>query len=130
MKAFLSGNHSQEWRWDIRDFLTQHRIEYFDPVNFSPDRFSIVNDLKILESCDILIAYLAEWERQQLQTMLELSYASRLAKEVMVVTHIRRDIRYWTGMLPYSLTFSNLDGLKHHLIRANISANKQSRFLG
>jgi IS5 family transposase len=110
-KVFLTGNREPEWRWDVSDFLIQREVTVFDPADTFPDASSIFKYLKVLESCDLLIAYLAGIEQHPLAAMLEMSYASKLAKDVVVVDDIPSQ-RSWLHFTPYSMSFSDLDNLK------------------
>lgn len=129
MKVFLTGNHDLEWRWDIADFLTEKQIDFFDPIDYPFEFSSIFKYLKILESCDLLIAYFVGLQTQHLMSMLEVSYASKLAKEVMVVDDVPRQ-NNWARFLPYSMSFSDLDGLKNYLTKMTIFSETRPRLFG
>ena len=129
MRVFLTGNRDLEWRWDIAAFLAKQQVDFFDPSDYSPEFSSIFKQLKILEGCDLLIAYFAGLQTHPLMSMLEVSYASKLAKEVMVVDNIPRE-KSWVRFLPYSMSFPDLDGLKDYLARILLFSKTRPRFLG
>lgn len=129
MKVFLTGNHDLEWRWDIADFLTEKQIDFFDPIDYPFEFSSTFKYLKILESCDLLIAYFVGLQTQHLMSMLEVSYASKLAKEVMVVDDVPRQ-NNWARFLPYSMSFSDLDGLKNYLTKMTVFSETRPRLFG
>ena len=76
-----------------------------------------------------IIAYFSEWEPRHLETVLELSYASKLAKEIMVVDD-RQPRKSWVHALPYSTSFSNLEILKVHLTKNLLFPRTQPRIFG
>ena len=115
MRIFLTGSHECDWRWEMSAFLEESAIDFFDAVEYPQAFSSIFKLFKILEGCDGIIACLSSEEPQHLQTVLELGYASKLAKEIMVVDRMRR--KTWIHDLPYARSFPHLDGLKEHLIR-------------
>jgi len=127
MRIFLTGSQDTEWRWNLEDFLRDSDIDYFDSAEYPPEFSSVFKRLKILEGCDSLIAYFSRYEPQHLQTVLELSYASKLAKQIIVVDRLRRR-QSWIHALPYALNFPTLDGLKEHLTRV-ISSPKKATLL-
>lgn len=128
MRIFLTGSHEFEWRWTISDFLRERHIEFFDSADYSREFASIFKYFKILEGCDGVIACFSGRGSQHLETVLELSYASKLAKEIMVVDGAQRK-KSWIHALPYSTSFPHLDGLKEHLLKATSSPEKY-RFFG
>ncbi len=128
MRIFLTGSHHFDWRWSISDFLRERHIEFFDAADYPRELASIFKYFKILEECDGVIAGFSTWEPQHLETVLELSYASKLAKEIMVVGGAQRQ-KSWIHALPYSTSFANLDGLKEHLLKT-VSSPEKSRFFG
>lgn len=128
-KVFLTGNREPDWRWDLSDFLTQHEIVVFDPADAFPDLSSIFKYLKVLESCDLLIAYFAGIERHPLASVLEMSYASKLAKDVVVVDDIPSQ-RSWLHFTPYSKSFSDLQGLKAYLTKMLATPPQRPRLVG
>lgn len=130
MRVFLTGNRDFEWRDEIADFLTQTRIDFFDPVECPAEFSSAFRQLKILEGCDLLIAYFAGLPQRHLLPMLEISYASKLAKEVMIVDDIPRQRNWISRLLPYSTVVSNLDGVKEHLAQMVFSPPSQPRLFG
>ena len=83
-------------------------------VIFPPEFSSIFKQFKILEKCDLLIANFTGLRRRHLMSMLEISYASKLAKEVMIVDDIPCR-KHWVSRLPYSKVFFTLDGVKEYL---------------
>ena len=129
MRVFLSGKEHRAWRGEISTFLTQQQIDCIDPMNCPPQFSSIFKQFKILESCDLLIANFLGLQNRHLLSMLEISYASELAKEVMIVDDVphRKD---WLNRLPYSKLFDNLDDAKHYLDTLFISHQLQPRFFG
>lgn len=131
MRVFLTGSHDLDWRCEITDFLTRKQIDFFDPSDYPPEFSSIFKQLKILEGCDLLIAYFAGIQTRHLRSMLEISYASKLVKEVMIVDDIPR-IQSWVQIFPYSKSFPDLNGVKDYLTQMLISQNSQpqSRFFG
>lgn len=129
MKVFLTGSHHIEWRWKIGSFLNDSKIEFFDAVEYPGEFSSIFKLLKTLESCDGVIACFSQSEHQHLQTILELGYASKLAKEILVVDTMRRR-KSWIHTLPYSRTFLTLDGLKEHLTKIISIPKKSPRLFG
>ena len=129
MRIFLTGSQESEWRWDLSDFFRERRIEFFDSFEYSQEFSSVFKLLKILEGCDGVIACFSENERQHLQTVLELSYASKLAKEILVVDRMRCQ-QSWIHAMPYSLNFLTLDGLKAHLTKMMTTTQKSPRLLG
>ena len=129
MKIFLTGSYDSEWRWNIADFFKERQIEFFDSIEYPQEFVSIFKLLRTLESCDGIIACFSTWEPQHLQTILELGYASKLAKEIMVVDRMRRR-QSWIHTLPYSRSFPHLDGLKEHLTRAIAFPQKSPKLFG
>ncbi len=129
MRIFLTGSQNLEWRWNIGDFLKERHIEFFDSANYLYEFASIFKYFKILEGCDGLIACFSRWEPQHLQTVLEISYASKLAKEIMIVDDAQRK-KSWIHFLPYSMSFPSLEGLKEHLIKASLSSQKYPQLFG
>lgn len=129
MKLFLTGCHDVEWRWNISSFLSESKIEFFDAASYPRKFVSVFKLLKVLESCDGVIACFFTWEPQHLQTVLELGYASKLAKEIMVVDRMRRR-QSWIHTLPYSQSFPHLDGVKEHLTRSVAFPPKTPRLFG
>lgn len=116
-----------EWRWSLSDFLRECDIEYFDSVEYPAEYASVFKRLKILEGCDSVIACVPNTERQHLQTALELGYACKLAKQILVIDCLRRR-KSWLHTLPYSLNFSTMDALKEHLARV-VSTPKRATLL-
>jgi hypothetical protein len=129
MKVFLTGSQGLDWRWNIGGFLREQQIDFFDSAEYPREFLSLFKYFKILEGCDGLIACFSKWEPQHLQTVLEISYASKLGKEILVVDHAYRR-KSWVHTLPYSMNFPNLDGLKEHLVKTISSPQKQPRLLG
>ena len=127
MRCFLTGSLDAEWRWNLGDFLRKSEIEYFDSADYPAEHASIFKHFKILEGCDSVIACVPNHERRHLQTVLELSYASKLAKQILIIDCLRRR-KSWIHALPYSLNFSTLDSLKEHLSRV-ISTPKKATLL-
>lgn len=128
MRIFLTGSHDFDWRWSLSDFLKEWCIEFFDATDYPREGASIFTSFKILEGCDGVIAGLSVWEPQHLETVLELGYASKLAKEIMIVGGAQRQ-QSWIHTLPYSTCFANLDGLKKHLLKM-VSSPEKHRFFG
>ena len=129
MRIFLTGSQNLEWRGNISGFLREQQIDFFDAAVYPKEFASLFKYFKILEECDGLIACFSKWEPQHLQTVLEISYASKLGKEILVVDHVHCR-KSWVHVLPYSLNFSDLDGLKAHLVKAIASPQKPLRLLG
>ena len=129
MRVFLTGSHDAEWRWNLSDFFQECQIEFFDSFEYSREFSSIFKLFRILEGCDGVIACFSRNERQHLETALELSYASKLAKEILVVDHMGRR-QSWIHSMPYSLNFSSLDGLKAYLTKMIAIPQKTPRLLG
>lgn len=129
MKVFLSGKENQDWRGEISDFLMQQHIDCVDPLNCPPQFSSIFKQFKILESCDLLIANFLGLQTRHLLSMLEISYASKLAKEVMIVDDVPHR-KNWLNRQPYSKLFDNLDDAKHYLDTLFLSHQLQPRFFG
>lgn len=129
MRVFLSGKENRDWRGEISDFLTQQHIDCVDPLNYPPQFSSVFKQFKILEGCDLLFANFLGLQTRHLLSMLEISYASELAKEVMIVDDVphRKD---WLNRLPYSKLFDNLDDAKSYLDTLFISRQLQPRFFG
>ncbi len=127
MRCFLTGSLDAEWRWNLGDFLRKSDIEYFDSAEYSTEHTSVFKRFKILEGCDSVIASVPNQERRHLQTVLELSYASKLAKQILIIDCLRRR-KSWIHTLPYSLNFSTLENLKEHLIKV-ISTPKRTTLL-
>lgn len=128
MRVFLTGSNEREWRWNISDFLHENAIDFFDAADYPQEFASIFKFLKILEGCDGVIACFSKWEPQHLQTVIELGYASKLAKEIMVVDRMRR--KTWIHALPYTRSFPHLDGLKEHLTQVATTPKKTPRLIG
>jgi len=128
-KVFLTGNREPEWRWDLSDFLTQREVDVFDPAGAFPDLASIFKYLKVLEGCDLLIAYFAGIERHPLASVLEMSYASKLAKDVVVVDDMPSK-RSWRHFTPYSMSFSDLPDLKAYLAKMLAIHPQRPRLIG
>jgi hypothetical protein len=116
MRIFLTGSEENEWRWELSDFLREQDIAFFDSAEDTSAFSSIFKRLKILESCDSVVAWLPRHERQHLQTALELSYASKLAKQIFLIDRLKRR-KSWIHAMPYTLNFPTLDGLKDHLCK-------------
>lgn len=129
MRIFLTGSQEFEWRWKICDFLKKSDIDFFDAADYPREFASIFKYFRILEECDGVIACFSDWEPQHLETVLELSYASKLAKEIMVVDDLQRR-KSWIHALPYSISFPDLDGLKDHLVKSQSFPRLQPRFFG
>jgi hypothetical protein len=129
MRIFLTGSQDLEWRWRISDFLREKQIDFFNSADYPREFFSIFKYFKILEGCDGVIACFSRLEPQHLQTVLEISYASKLAKEIMVIDEAQRK-KSWIHCLPYSVSFPNLDGLKEHLTKAVSSPKKYPQLFG
>ena len=129
MRVFLTGNRDLEWKWDIADFLTKQHVDFFDPTDYPSEFSSIFKQFKILEGCDLLIAYFAGLQTHPLISMLEISYASKLAKEVMVVDNVPQK-KSWTHFLPYSMSFPDLDGLKDYLTEMLLFSETHPRLFG
>ena len=129
MRCFLTGSQDAEWRWNLEDFLRESAIEYFDSIEYPVEYASVFKRLKILEGCDNVIACLPGHERQHLQTALELSYASKLAKQILLIDCFRRR-KSWIHALPYSLNFSTVDALKDHLSRVMTTPKRATLYWG
>lgn len=129
MRVFLTGSYEMAWRDDLADFLMAQQIDVFDSMSYPVEMSSTFKYLKILEECDMLIANLSGVPRRRLISMLEMTYASALAKDIMVVDDICQAAQ-WTFALPYSMSFPTLDRLKGHLISTISSPRTQSRLLG
>ena len=128
-KVFLTGNRDPEWRWDVADFLTQREIDVIDPIDALPDRDAVFKYLKILESCDLLIAYLVGVDTHPLGAVIEMGYASKLAKDVVIVDNVPYQ-RTWLHSVPYSQIFANVQGLKAYLSKMLVTPPKQPRLFG
>lgn len=129
MRIFLTGSQETEWRWNLEAFLQEYEIDFFDSAEYAAEFSSVFKRLKILEGCDGVIACCPKDDRQHLQTVLELSYASKLVKQILVVDCLRRR-KSWIHTLPYSLNFPNLDGLKEHLTKMMSSPKRSTLFWG
>ncbi|PID58285.1 hypothetical protein CSB45_04250 [candidate division KSB3 bacterium] len=129
MRVFLSGKEHQDWRGEISDFLTQQHIDCIDPMSCPPEFSSLFKQLKTLESCDLLIANFLGLHNRQLLSILEISYASKLAKEIIIVDDISLH-KEWLERLPYSKLFVNLEEAKCYLDTFSISGRRQARFFG
>ncbi len=127
MRCFLTGSQDAEWRWNLGDFLRESEIEFFDSIDYPVEYASVFKRLKILEGYDSVIACIPNHERQHLQTALELSYACKLGKQILLIDCLRRR-KSWLHTLPYSLNFPTLDGLKEHLSRV-MSTPKRATLL-
>jgi nucleoside 2-deoxyribosyltransferase len=127
MRYFLTGSAEPEWRGDVSDFLQERQIEYVDSLAYTAEYASVFKRLKILEGCDNVIACLPNDERQHLQTVLEVSYACKLAKPILIIDCLRRR-KSWLHALPYSLNFSSVDALKTHLAKV-MSTPKRATLL-
>jgi hypothetical protein len=128
MRVFLTGNHQGDWRLEMGAFLQESAIDFFDAVKYPHAFSSIFKLFRILEGCDGIIACLSSEEPQHLQTVLELGYASKLAKEIMVVDRMRR--KTWIHDLPYARSFPHLEGLKFHLAQLASIPKKSPRLVG
>jgi len=129
MKVFLAGTQQHVWREELGDFLTARQIKFFDPLACAPGVLSIFKCYRILETCDAVIACLANWEPQHLEMVLEVSYASLLAKEIMLVDdfHSRKS---WPYALPYTTNFASLDRLKDYLTTLTETPQTSRRLFG
>jgi hypothetical protein len=128
-KVFLTGNRDPEWRWDVADFLIQREIDVVDPGDALPDTECAFKYLKVLESCDLLIAYLIDTHTHPLLSMLEMGYASKLAKDVVIVDNVPYQ-RSWLHSVPYSQIFANVQGLKAYLSKMLVTPPKHPRLFG
>lgn len=128
-KVFLTGNRDPEWRWDVADFLTQREIDVVDPSEALPDRDCVFTYLKMLESCDLLIVYLAGVDTHPLISVLEMGYASKLAKDVIIVDNVPYK-KSWLHSVPYSQIFVNVQGLKAYLSKMLVTPPKHPRLFG
>jgi hypothetical protein len=129
MRIFLTGSQDAEWRWNLEGFFQEYEIDFFDSNEYAPEFSSVFKRLKILEGCDGVIACCPKHDRRHLQTVLELSYASKLAKQILLVDSLRRR-KSWIHTLPYSLNFPTLDGLKEHLTKMVSSPKRSTLFWG
>ena len=129
MRVFLAGSQNFEWRWNLSDFLKENQIDFFDSTDYPQEFSSIFKYFKILEGCDGIIACFSRWEPRHLETVLEISYASKLAKEIFVVDDTPRRPS-WIHTLPYSMSFPDLEGLKEHLVKALTAPQKQLKLIG
>jgi hypothetical protein len=129
MRMFLTGSQYIEWRWNLSDFFQEHQIDVFDSVEYPREYSSIFKYFRILEGCDGVIACFSKVEPQHLATVLEISYASKLGKEIMIVDEAQRK-KSWIHYLPYSTSFSNIEGLKEYLTKAVASPKKYHQFFG
>jgi hypothetical protein len=129
MRVFLTGSQNLEWRWSISGFLREKQIDFFDSADYPREFASIFKYFKILEGCDGVIACFSKKEPRHLQTVLEISYASKLAKEIMVVDEAQHK-KSWIHVLPYSVSFPDLEGLKQHLIKATSSPKHHPQLFG
>ena len=127
MRAFLTGHDDAIWRGEISDYLLEHRIDVINPIDAAPDSAFVFKQFKLLESCDLLIAYFAGENRRHLAAMLAISYASKLAKEVMIVDDAPRPNRW---RMPYAHSFPNLQYLKNYLDIFLGAQRKQPRLVG
>lgn len=129
MRCFLTGSQEHEWRWNVGDFLTECDINYVDSLDSPLEPLSTFKRLKLLEGCDSVIACLPTDERHHLHTLLELSYACKLAKQILLIDRLRRR-RSWIHALPYSLNFPSVDALKDHLARVIATPPRATLFWG
>jgi hypothetical protein len=129
MRVFLTGKRDLEWRWDLADFLTKRDIDFFDPTTYPVEFLSIFKQFKILEGCDLIIACFAGLQTHPLLSILEISYASKLAKEVIIVDDVPEE-HAWAGSLPHSKRFLDLDGLKGYLSKTYLTSITHPRFFG
>lgn len=129
MRVFLTGSQDFEWRWQMSAFLTEKQIDFFDSADYPREFASLFEYFRILEGCDGVIACFAREEPQHLKTVLELGYASKLAKGIFVVDGTPHG-QGWIHTLPYSMSFPDLDGLKAHFVKAFATPQKQARLIG
>ncbi len=129
MRVFLTGNRDDQWRCEIADFLSSKQIDFFDPTHYPSEFFSIFKQFRIIEGCDLLIAYFAGMQSRHLISMLEISYASKLGKNVMIIDDIPQK-QCWVREFPCSLSFPNLKGVKDQLSKMLRAPNSQTRFFG
>ena len=127
MRAFLTGHNDALWRGEISDYLLERRIDVINPADAVSDSAFVFKQFKLLESCDLLIAYFTGVERRPLAAMLAIGYASKLAKEVMIVDDAPRPNRWRT---PYAHSFPNLHDLKNYLDIFLGAPRKQPRLVG
>lgn len=127
MRAFLTGHNDAPWRGELSEYLLEHRIDVINPIDAAPDSMFVFKQFKLLESCDLLIAYFSGVERRPLATMLAIGYASKLAKEVMIVDDVPRPNRW---RMPYAHSFPNLQYLKNYLDIFLGAPRKQPRLVG
>ncbi|PIE33159.1 hypothetical protein CSA56_12580 [candidate division KSB3 bacterium] len=125
MKAFLTGSKEHEWRWDLANFLLDRHIEVIDPV----ECLCAFKHFTSLEGCDMLIINLYGSQRSHLLPLLEMSYASKLAKEVMILHAIPHE-DLLTFRFPYSKSFVNLQELKEYLSREFLANRSHFRMFG
>lgn len=128
MRVFLTGSYAYDWRGEMTAFLQENAIDFFDAVKYPQEFSSVFKLFKILEGCDGIIACFSPEEPQHLATVLQLGYASKLAKEIMVVDRMRR--KTWIHDLPYAHSFPHLEGLKFHLAQLSSIPKKAPRLIG
>jgi hypothetical protein len=130
MRIFLTGSHDFEWRWQISAFLGEHRIEVLNPTDAESDPDAIFTHFRMLEGCDGLIVCFSQPEqRRRLHTVLEISYASKLTKDIMVVDSLQRS-KSWIHALPYSRHFPDLDCLQDYLCKTMAATLTRPRLFG
>jgi len=127
MRVFLTGHNDAPWQGEISEYLLDRRIDVINSMEAVPDSAFVFKQLKILESCDLLIAYFSGVERRPLAAMLAIGYASKLAKEVMIVDDVPRPNRW---RIPYAHSFPNLHYLKNYLDIFLGAQRKQPRLVG
>jgi len=129
MRVFLTGNHEQAWRTELGEFFAMYHIDVFDSTGCAAEFFPIFKQLKMLEGCDSLIANFSGMSQQRLMALLEVSYASKLAKEVMIIADIPRKL-FWGSDSPYSKVFADVAGLKDYLTQTSLDRMLRPRLVG
>lgn len=88
MKVYLAGGMAEDWREKVRTkFALYKDINFFDPTRteFRDPKHYTNWDLKAIEKCDVLFAYLEESNPSGLGMSAEIGYARGLNKIIIFV---------------------------------------------
>ena len=87
--VYLAGNLHTEWRSRLKSMLVGVSIEFLEPKQGgTPSQFT-PRDLVLIRRCDMLLAFLEEWDHSEacrhIGTSAEIGYAHALGKPIILV---------------------------------------------
>ena len=88
MKVYLAGGMAGDWREKVRErFRLTKNIVFFDPTStqFKDPKHYTNWDLKAIDRCDVLFAYLEDSNPSGLGMSAEIGYAKALNKIIIFV---------------------------------------------